>query len=126
MFNSLTLDIKKKFTSWRTPRISTKKIKPFDLRLAAKMVNLENNRIILKLSNSVLVQQNYSSLHSNFILHLYIASVLNNWPCNPRNDFAIKDCLLGIVKLTTNAIKSKFIFNGPGITFNGAKFMELW
>ena len=124
MFNSL--DIKKKFTSWITPRISTEKIKPFDLRLAAKMVNLEKNRIVLKLRNPVLVQQNYSSLHSNFILNLYIASELNNWPCNPRNDFAIKDCLLGIVKLTTNAIKSKFIFNGPGITFNGAKFMELW
>lgn len=124
MFNSL--DIKKKFTSWITPRISTEKIKPFDLRLAAKMVNLEKNRIVLKLRNPVLVQQNYSSLHSNFILNLYIAFELNNWPCNPRNDFAIKDCLLGIVKLTTNAIKSKFIFNGPGITFNGAKFMELW
>ena len=63
------------------------------------MSNLGNGRIILKFNNSVLVQQNYSSLYSNFILNLHIVPEINNWLRNPSNDFTIKNCLFGTVKL---------------------------
>ena len=63
------------------------------------MSNLGNGRIILKFNNSVLVQQNYSSLYSNFILNLHIVPEINNWLRNPSNDFIIKNCLFGTVKL---------------------------
>ena len=38
-------------------------------------------------------------------------AVLDNWPVDPRNSFALKDCLFGAVKLTRNTIKRKFIHN---------------
>ena len=33
--------------------------------------------------------------------------------------FSLKNCLFGTVKLVRNTIKSKFIFNGNGIAFDG-------
>ena len=66
------------------------------------------------------MQQNSSSLSSNFVLDLYIVYELNNWPHNLSSDFTIRNCSVGTVKLTGNTIKSKFIYNGPEITFDGA------
>ena len=66
------------------------------------MSTLKNGRIILKLNNFVLQQQNYSSVYFNFILNLYIAYELN-WLRNPGNDFKINNNMKH---------KSKFIYNG--------------
>ena len=62
--------------------------------------------------------QKNSSLYCNFILNLYIVYELNNWPCNPSNNFAQQNCLFGAIKLTRNAIKRKFIYNGREIAFD--------
>ena len=67
------------------------------------MTNLANGRVILKFNNSVLVQQIFSSFYSSFILNLYIVYELNTWPRNPTNNFTIKNCFFGTVKLTRNA-----------------------
>ena len=83
------------------------------------MSYLANARVNLKFSNSVLVQKSCSSLYSNFILNLYIVWELNNWSRNPAHRFTQKSCLLGLVRLVKNAIKSKFTYNGQGIAFDG-------
>ena len=58
-------------------------------------------------------------MSSKFISNLYIVSQLNNWLRNPSNNFTLKNCLFGAVKLVINSIKSKFTSNGWGIAFNG-------
>ena len=49
----------------------------------------------------------------------YIASELNNWPCNPTNNSPLKTCFFGTGKWVRNGIKCKRIHNGWGITFDG-------
>ena len=41
-----------------------------------------------------------------------LANELNHWPRNPANNFSLKNCFFGTVKLVRNAIKSKFIYKG--------------
>ena len=65
------------------------------------------------------MQKSLSSLYNKFILNLYIVYELNTWLRNPINNFTIKNCLFGTVKLERNAIKSKFTYNGRGIAFDG-------
>ena len=67
------------------------------------------------------MQINFSSLYSNFILSLYIVYQLKNCPRNPTNNFHLKNCLFGTLKLVRNAIKSKFTYNGRGIAFEGLR-----
>ena len=54
------------------------------------------------------------------MLNLYLAYELKNWLHNPSNNFTLKNCLFGTDELIKNAIKSKFIYNGQGIAFDGA------
>ena len=63
------------------------------------MYNLANSRLILIINKSVLVPKNYSSLHSNFILNLYLFYELDNWSPTPTNNFTLKNCLFGSVTL---------------------------
>ena len=42
-----------------------------------------------------------------------------DWQRNPTNNFTLKICLFGSVKLTRNTDKSKFTYNGRGIAFDG-------
>ena len=58
-------------------------------------------------------------MYTNFILNLCRVCELNNWPHNPANRFPLKDCLFGPLKLLRNAVKSKVIYNGRIIAFNG-------
>ena len=117
MLSSLILDSNTKVTNWISTGISSEKTKPFDTGLATKMSNLASGRVNLKTNNSVLVQKRFSSLYSNFILNLVYE--LNTWPRNPINNFTLKSCLFGTVKLVRNTIKSKFTYNGRGIAFDG-------
>ena len=50
---------------------------------------------------------------------MYIVYEINNWPPNPTNNFSLKNCLFGTVKLVRNAIKGIFIYNVWGIAFDG-------
>ena len=65
------------------------------------------------------MQKTIFSLYSNLILDLFIGLELNKWPQNSSNNFALKNCLFGTVKLVRNAIKGKFTYNGTGIAFDG-------
>ena len=79
MFSSLILDSNKKVINWISIRISSKKIESFDTNLETTVSNLANGRVILKSSNSALVEKiNSSSLYSNLVLNLYIVYELNN------------------------------------------------
>ena len=90
MLSSLTLANNKNVTNLISNVVSPEKIKPFDTNLEPTMSNLANGRVILKFNSSVLVQKISYSLHSNFILKLYIVYELNNWQRNPSNKFALK------------------------------------
>ena len=83
------------------------------------MSNLANGKVHLKFNNSVSVQTFCSLLYSNFISNLYIVYELNAWPCNPTNNFTLKNCLFNTVKLIRNTKKSKFTYNGRGIAPDG-------
>ena len=83
------------------------------------MTNSANGRLSLKLNNSVLVQKKTSLLYISFILNSYILFELNKWPLYPTNNVTLKNCLFGKVKLTINAGKSTFTYNGRGISFDG-------
>ena len=94
----------KKVTNWTTG-VSSEKIKPFGTNLEPIMFHLANGRV--------------SSLHSNFILNLYIVYIqLNTWPPNATINISLKNCLFGTVKLTSNADKSKFTDNVQEIAFD--------
>ena len=43
----------------------------------------------------------------------------SNWPRNPTNDFTLKNCLFGTIKLKRNVEKGTFTYNGIGIAFDG-------
>ena len=58
-------------------------------------------------------------MYSNFILSLYIIYELNDRPHNASNNFPLKYCSFGTVKLLRNAAKSKFTCNGWGTAFDG-------
>ena len=61
----------------------------------------------------------FYSLYSNFILNFFIDYELNIWPRNPTNNFTLKNCFFGTVKLTRNAGKSKFTYNIRDVVFDG-------
>ena len=65
------------------------------------------------------MQKSYSSLFSNFILNLCILYELNDLPHAPSNNFLREFFLFGRVKLVKKAIKSKFMYHGSGIAFDG-------
>ena len=92
--------------------ISSENIKPFDTNLELRMSNLANGRVILKCNNSILVQNSFSSLYSNFILNLYMVYDFNNWPHNPTNSFPLKNFFKQTAKVVRNAMKTKFTNNG--------------
>ena len=99
MLSSIILDGNKKISNWLSTGISSEKIKLFVNNLEPTMFNLVIGRVNLKFNNSVLVQKSSSSLYSIFILNLYIVYEVNTWPRNPANNFTLKQCLFGPVKL---------------------------
>ena len=77
MLSSLILDSNKKATNFISTGTSFEKNQPFDTNVELTMFNLANSRLILTFNNSGLVQENSSSLHSNFILNLCITGLVN-------------------------------------------------
>ena len=98
--------------------ISSEKIEPFDTGLEMIMSELANRRVILISHNSVLVQKKFYSLYCHFILNLYVVYESNTKAHNLNNNFALKNCLPGTIKLVRNSDKSKFSYNGRGIVFD--------
>ena len=97
-----------KITKQISTGISSENIKSFDTNLEPTMSNLANGRVILKFNNSCLVEKSSSSLYNSVISNLYIVYDLNNWPRNTTNNFTLKNCLFGTVKLIRNADKIIF------------------
>ena len=64
ILSSLILHSNKKVTDWISMGISSENIKLFDTNLEPIMYNLANGRVILKCSNSILVQ-NFCLVQSN-------------------------------------------------------------
>ena len=102
MLSSLIIDSNRKVTNRISTRISSEKIKPFYTGLEPTMSNLANGRVNFKFNNSVLGQKFFSSWDSNFNLNLNIAYEWNTWQHNPVNNFTLKNCLFGTVKLIRN------------------------
>ena len=71
------------------------------------MSNFANGRVDLKLNKSALVERNFSSFYSNFVLNLFIVYELSTWPHNLANNFTPKDCLFGTVKLINKKYRQK-------------------
>ena len=54
---------------------------------------------------------------------VYIFYHLNHWPRNLFNNLALKNCLVGATNIVKNSDKSKHVYSGYGIAFDGA---DLW
>ena len=76
------------------------------------MSNLGNGKGILKFTNFILIQRINFSFYRNFIINLHIVYELNTSQRNSNTNFTLKSCIFGTVKLTRNADKSKFTYNG--------------
>ena len=123
MIISLILYTNKKVTNWISSRISSEKIKPFDINIDLTMSNLAN------LDNSILVQKSCSAFYSNFILNL--RQSINEIAGHIVLTIIFVNCLFDTVKLVRIAIKSKFTNTCPGFAFDEntiwwRRFMEFW
>ena len=61
------------------------KNRPFDTKLEPTMSNLVINKVILNFDNSVLLQNIFVSLYSNFISNLHLVYELNTLSRNPTS-----------------------------------------
>ena len=96
--------------------ILSQKIRPFDINLESYMPNLSNDRVILKFSNSVLVQKKNGVV--TFILNLYIVYELNKWPLNSAYNFPIK-IFTWYSQINKNCNQKQLIYNSWGTAFVG-------
>ena len=74
-------------------------------------------RTIVQFNNSVLGehQNNYTTKIAN----AYIVFGLDTWLRNLSYSFALKNYLFGATNITKVSDKSKFVYSGYGMTFNG-------
>lgn len=112
VLNWLIWDTNKNVTNWILTEISSQNIKPLEPTLVPIMSILAKDRISIKFKDL--------KFNANSIINLYMVYELNNWPNNPNNNFTLKNILIGTVRLTWNAIKSKFIYICQGMAFDRA------
>ena len=74
-------------------------------------------KIGLQFNNSVLVTEKNS--HATKIVNAYIVYDLDYWSINPLNNLILKNCLLVATNVVNNSDKSKYVYNGYGIAFDG-------
>ena len=74
-----------------------------------KPVWINNSRIKLELKGSCL-KQGKEPFTSNNGVNLYIIYELNAWSQDLNDEFTLKNCLFGVVKLTGNANPNIFSF----------------
>ena len=53
------------------------------------------------------------------IVNAYIVYDLDNWPNIPIRNFTLKSCLFGATNIAKNSDKSKWVYGGYGIAFDG-------
>ena len=65
----------------------------------------------------LVVEQN---IYTTKIINAYIVYDLDNWPKILLNNFKLKNCLFAANKMVKNSNKSKYVYSGYGIAFDGA------
>ena len=80
-------------------------------------IKLYGYRIGIQFDNSALVvgQNNYATKTVN----AYIVYDLHNWSKIPLNNLKLKNCFFGATNITKNSNKSKWVYIGYGIAFDG-------
>ena len=71
MLSSLMLDNDKKVTNWILSGASSEKISPSDTNFEPTLSNLASGKVILKFSNSVLVQKTSSLLYKFYFKFIH-------------------------------------------------------
>ena len=64
------------------------------------------------------VKKNIEHFTLKNLVNLFIAYELDTWSRDLNTDFTLKDCLFGVVKLTKNADRDKYVYAGYGIGFD--------
>ena len=74
-------------------------------------------KIGIKFNNISLVigQNNFTTK----ILNAYIVSDIDNWPKILLGNFTLKNCLFGATNIAKNSDKSKWVYSGYGVAFDG-------
>ena len=70
-----------------------------------------NSRIKLKFKGSSLKQEDKAAYTPKNVVNLFIVYVLDTWSSDSSNEFTLKDCLFGTVKLTKNADADKYKYS---------------
>ena len=61
----------------------------------------------------------------NNLVNLYIFCELNTWSQDLNAEFALKDCLFGVVTLTKNANPNKYSYSEYGIEFDSGSVFSI-
>ena len=116
-FSTLTISqVSNKYnvSTWKLKGVYIADLEPlYDLASIIKYFG----RTIVKFNNSVLGehQNNYTTKIAN----AYIVFGLDTWLRNLSYSFALKNYLFGATNITKVSDKSKFVYSGYGMTFNG-------
>ena len=106
-------------TGWKSKSLYDDEIISRNFNRALKETYFTGFRLAFEFSNSVIAQKNITHTCSKHI-SLYIVHEIDNWPRNLLNNFILKNCLFGAVKIARNTVKRKFVYNGYRLVIDGA------
>ena len=88
-----------------------------------KLVWMNNSRIRLKFIGSCLKQEDTAPFTQKNTVNFFIVYELDAWSLDLSTDVALKDCLLGSIKLTKTADADKYKYIAYGVGFDyGSEF----
>ena len=109
---------------WKSKGLSNEKIKPhITASLSAKLLQMNNSRIILRFKGSCLKQDKAFTLKN--VVILFTVYELDGWSQDLNTFFILKDCLFRGVKLTENTDPDKYFYSGYGIGFDSRSVFSI-
>ena len=89
-----------------------------NVSVCPEMMWINNTRIRLKFKGSCLKQEDKAPFTPKAVINLFIVYELGTWSWDLNNDFALKNCLFGVAKLTKNPDPDNYKYSSYGIGFD--------
>ena len=90
-----------------------------------RLIWMSNSRIRLEFKERCLKQEDRAAFTTKNVVNLYIVYELNIWSQDLNNEFTLKDCLFGNVRITKNANPNKYSYSGCGIGLDSHSLLSL-
>ena len=113
---------------WKSNRMSEENIKnisKLDNNFARTFVD-QHVLPDINFNGHCLINNNNNISIPKKVINLYISYILNPWLRNLNEDFTLKNCLFGSVKLSKNADPDKYKYSGYDISFSSRRFIYRW